>query len=100
MRELRALLAQPCPLEVHLVLSTTTREEEAEEMIRQFSVLALHSLLFTKLDESGSLASLFNLAVRSATPLSYLTTGQRVPEDVEVATAERIIDLVWHGFWG
>jgi signal recognition particle GTPase len=82
------------------VLSTTTREEGAEEMIRQFSMLALHSLWFTKLDESGSLASLFNLVVRSSLPLSYLTTGQRVPEDVEVATAERIVDLFWHGFGG
>jgi flagellar biosynthesis protein FlhF len=77
----------------NLVLSSTTREEETEEMSRQFSVLPLHGLLFTKLDESSSLASLFSLAVGSPTPLSYLTTGQRVPEGVEVATAERIVDL-------
>jgi flagellar biosynthesis protein FlhF len=99
MWELQALLSQPRPIEVHLVLSATTREEEAEEMIRQFSVIPLQSLLFTKLDESSSLGSLFNLAVRSAKPLSYLTTGQRVPEDFEVATPVRIVDLCWHGFW-
>jgi len=76
-----------------------TREEEAEEMIRQFCVIPLQSLLFTKLDESSSLGSLFNLAGRTAKPRSYLTTGQRVPEDFEVATPERIVDLCWHGFW-
>jgi flagellar biosynthesis protein FlhF len=99
MRELQGLLTLPEPLEFHLVLSATTREEEAEDMIRQFSLLPLHSLLFTKLDESGSLGNLFSLVVRTAQPLSYLTTGQRVPEDVEVATPERIVDLFWHGFW-
>jgi flagellar biosynthesis protein FlhF len=99
MWELQALLSHPWPIEAHLVLSATTREEEAEEMIRQFSVIPLQSLLFTKLDESSSLGSLFNLAVRTAKPLSYLTTGQRVPEDFEVATPERIVDLCWHGFW-
>lgn len=99
MWELQALLSCPRPIEVHLVLSATTREEEAEEMIRQFSVIPLRSLLFTKLDESSLLGSLFNLAVRTAKPLSYLTTGQRVPEDFEVATPERIVDLCWHGFW-
>jgi flagellar biosynthesis protein FlhF len=99
MWELKGLLALPEPMEIHLVLSATTREEEAEEMIRQFSLLPLHSLLFTKLDESGSMGSLFNLVVHTARPLSYLSTGQRVPEDIEVATPERIIDLLWHGFW-
>jgi flagellar biosynthesis protein FlhF len=97
--ELKALLSQPWPLEVHLVLSATTREEEAVEMIRQFSLIPFHSLLFTKLDESGALGSLFNLAVRAAKPISYLTTGQRVPEDIEAATPERIVDIVLHGFW-
>jgi flagellar biosynthesis protein FlhF len=99
MWELKALMSQPASLEVHLVLSATTREDEAEEMVRQFGVMPLHSLLFTKLDESGSLGSLFNLAVRTGKPLSYLTTGQRVPEDFELATPERIVDLFWHGFW-
>jgi len=99
MWEIQALLTLARPLEIHLVLSATTREEEAEDMIRQFSLLPLHSLLFTKLDECGSLGSLVNLVVRTAKPLSYLTAGQRVPEDVEVATPERIVDLFWHGFW-
>lgn len=97
--EIKGLLTLPQPVEIHLVLSATTREEEAAEMIRQFSLLPLQSLLFTKLDESGSLGSMFNLVVRTAKPVSYLTTGQRVPEDVEVATPERIVDLLWHGFW-
>jgi flagellar biosynthesis protein FlhF len=99
MRELQGFFSLPQPLEIHLVLSATTREEEAEEMIRQFSLLPLHSLLFTKLDESGSLGGLLNLLLRTAKPVSYLTTGQRVPEDVEVATPERMVDLFWHGFW-
>jgi flagellar biosynthesis protein FlhF len=97
--EIKSLLTLPQPVEIHLVLSATTREEEAAEMIRQFSLLPLQSLLFTKLDESGSFGSLLNLALRTAKPLSYLTTGQRVPEDVEVASPERVVDLFWHGFW-
>lgn len=99
MWELKTLLSQPWPIETHLVLSATTREEEAVEICGQFSRIPCHSLLFTKLDESSSLGSLFNLAVRTAKPLSYLTTGQRVPEDIEVATPEKLVDYVLHGFW-
>jgi flagellar biosynthesis protein FlhF len=51
-------------------------------------------MLFTKLDESTGFGSIFNHSIRFKLPIAYLTTGQKVPEDIEVATKERLVDLL------
>jgi flagellar biosynthesis protein FlhF len=58
--------------------------------------MPLDSIVFTKLDESSSYGSIFNHAIRFKKPVSYLTTGQNVPEDIELATKERLVDLLLH----
>lgn len=91
---LAACVAAAPAIEVHLVLSCTTREANLHSTLRRFTRLGYSRLLFTKLDEAESFGTLLNLAVAAAKPVSYLTTGQRVPEDIEVATAERFADLI------
>lgn len=81
-------------LEAHLLLAATTKDEEMGETVRSFGRIPLRRLLFTKLDEALSAGNLFNQAVFAALPLSYFTTGQRVPEDIEAATARRLVDLI------
>lgn len=71
--------------ETHLVLSASTKEEDLLESARRFSATRVDRLLFTKLDETSSYGSLLNVADKTGAPLSYLTMGQRVPEDIEVA---------------
>jgi flagellar biosynthesis protein FlhF len=48
-------------------------------------------LLFTRVDETTSLAGVFCVAVRRNLPVSYFSTGQSVPEDLEPATKERVV---------
>ena len=77
-----------------LVLSATSKDSDMSEVTRKFGCMPIDSIIFTKLDESASYGSLFNHAIRFKKPLSYLTVGQKVPEDIEVASKERMVDLL------
>ena len=51
----------------------------------KFTVFQPDKFIFSKIDESLSLGNLFNLKMRTDIPAAYFTTGQRVPEDIEIA---------------
>ena len=94
MQALADVLSVDEEIETHLVLSATTKERDLLDVWRRFTVVAPDRLIFTKIDESASFGGLYNMAHYSGRPLSYLTTGQRVPEDIEVADKERVAGLV------
>jgi len=48
----------------------------------------------TKLDETLKFGGVYNLLSQAGIPVSYLSAGQRVPEDLEVATRQRLVELV------
>lgn len=79
---------------VHLALATGTRYEDMKQAVDAFRPMSLNELIFTKVDESTSFGQAYTLACETGLPLSFLTTGQRVPEDIEVVTTERIANLV------
>ena len=81
-------------VENHLVLSAATGERENHLAVRHFSGAQLQSLIMTKLDECESLGSLLNLHFRHGTPISYLTDGQRVPEDLRLAEAAEVGKII------
>ncbi len=94
--KLKALGEIGIPLETHLVLSSNTRESDMGDMVDQFSVIPIDSLLFTKMDETRTYGSLFTVLGRKKKPMSYFTSGQRVPEDIELATPRRLAELILH----
>ncbi|MBI4083685.1 MAG: flagellar biosynthesis protein FlhF [Candidatus Lambdaproteobacteria bacterium] len=94
MSEIRHLLADEREIEVTLTLSATTKDSDLAEITRRFGEIPLSSVVFTKLDESTLFGPIFNHAIRFKLPISYLTTGQKVPEDLETATKERLVDLL------
>jgi len=81
-------------IEVCLTLGATTKDADLTEITRRFGEIPLKSVIFTKLDESTQYGSLFNHSIRFKLPVAYLTTGQKVPEDLEVSTKERLVDLL------
>ncbi|HSB73596.1 MAG TPA: flagellar biosynthesis protein FlhF [Candidatus Methylomirabilis sp.] len=91
---IRSLLRPIPDLEVHLVVSATTKGSDAEEILRRFRPLSYGRLLLTKLDEARTAGPLLGLALRRGIPISYLTTGQEVPDDLEVATPRRLAALL------
>lgn len=94
MEELKNFLTVDPRIENHLVLSATTKDFDLDQIVRRFSVLPIQSYIFTKIDETEEYISLFNQLLRCRRPLSFLTNGQRVPEDIEMATKGRVAGLV------
>ncbi|MDA0692008.1 MAG: AAA family ATPase [Nitrospinae bacterium] len=94
--QLKVMLNELGSVETQLVLSVTTQEKILQESMKQFSMLGIDRVLFTKLDEGMSFGSLFNFSLRTRIPFSYFTTGQRVPEDIEIANKEKVIKLIFN----
>lgn len=83
-------------VETHLVLNVTAQEKLFDESHKQFSSLELDRVLLTKVDEGVSFGPLFSFSLKTRIPFSYLTTGQRVPEDIEEADREKVIRLIFN----
>lgn len=94
LEELKHFLSVDARVENHLVLSATTKDLDLAQIVQRFSLLPIRSYIFTKIDETEEYTSLFNQILRYKRPLSYLTNGQKVPEDIEVATKGRVASLV------
>jgi flagellar biosynthesis protein FlhF len=93
LRELKSCL-EALECETHLVLAAPTKEEDARETIQRFTTLEIDRLLFTKLDETTTFGSLLNLAMSAGIPLSYFTTGQQVPGDIERADGRTLAEAL------
>ncbi|MEO3678927.1 flagellar biosynthesis protein FlhF [Rheinheimera sp. FR7-31] len=75
----------------YLVLSATAQSRVMQESVAHFKRIPLSGCIFTKLDECLSLGEVINVAIANALPVSYLTNGQRVPEDIAVADAHTLV---------
>ncbi len=91
--ELQELSALDPRVKFNLVLSAQTRDTSLYDSVRNFSAVNIGSLTFTKLDESDVYGPIFNTMVLAGKSLAYLTNGQRVPEDIEIASRERLLDI-------
>lgn len=94
MDELKEFLAAESSIEKHLVLSATTKERDAETIFERFSACRPDRILLTKTDETASVGFIVNLLFDRRLALSYLTTGQTVPDDIEPAKPEALARLM------
>ncbi len=89
------LLGAAQPDETHLVMSATLSASSIQSVRQGFAPVQPTAIILTKLDEAphtaGALAALTDNGLMGV-PLSYLTTGQQVPDDIEVASIERLLD--------
>lgn len=80
---------------IHLVLSTNSKDSDATELGRRYSILGYKDVIFTSLDESTQHGTIYNFMKRFDIPLHSFGIGPRVPEDFEYATKERLLDLIF-----
>lgn len=92
--DISALLQYVEEPEIFLVISLTTGYKEIRKILDAYSYLDDFKLLFTKLDESSSLGNVLNARMLTNKSLSYFTIGQSVPDDIEVANPDRIINYI------
>jgi flagellar biosynthesis protein FlhF len=92
--QLKEFIRVASPHHVHLVLSSTCTQSVLLETIERFSRVPTDSIIFTKLDEAVSFGVLLNVTRKVKKRLSYLTTGQEVPHQIEPSRPERLAELV------
>ena len=94
MRELQDFLKISPYIERHLVLSATTKKRDAADIIEKFSVCNPNRLVLTKTDETSSTGALLDLLREKNIPLSYITHGQSVPDDILPASPDSMADVL------
>jgi len=77
----------------YLVLAANTQQSVMQENVQRFNKIPLVGCIYTKLDESLSVGEIITTAIQNGLPIGYLTDGQRVPEDIKVANAEKLVML-------
>lgn len=92
--ELKEILKTAAPHEVHLVLSSTVSQRVLLETIERFAAVDHDRIIFTKLDEAVTGGVLLNVARRVGKKVSYITTGQEVPHQIEPGSSDRLAELV------
>ena len=88
--EIREIYKAAEPDEAYLLISATTKPKDCKSIINSYSFIDNYKLIFTKVDETSSLGVLLNVRELTGKSLSYVTTGQSVPDDIEIADAENI----------
>ncbi len=74
-----------------LVLSATTKYRDLIDIADAYSEVVAYKLIFTKMDETGAKGNLYNVRMHTGAPISYITNGQNVPDDIAVFDAQRIV---------
>jgi len=92
--ELTRMMPDDLAIDSHLLLSVATTESEMNKTAVNFSPLKFKSYIFTKVDEAERIGSTINQIIKFNLPVSYLTTGQNVPDDIEQADRGRIVNLL------
>ena len=87
-------------IDVNLVMSATTKYEDLKDIYHTFSTLGIDTLIFTKLDETHSYGNIFSLIYDTKKPVSYFSVGQEVPNDLNVASSDFLIDCLLDGLKG
>ena len=92
--ELRRLIPGDLNISTHLLLTIATAESEMNKAADNFKCLNYQSYIFTKKDETQKCGTILNQIMKQSLPVSYITTGQNVPEDIEQAEREKLLKLI------
>jgi flagellar biosynthesis protein FlhF len=93
--EIKALLSGISSIENILLISCNYDHREALEIVNRYrSYFPIHYLFFTKIDESLRPGNIINVSFKTGFPLSYISTGQRVPEDIKLLSPELLAEYM------
>jgi flagellar biosynthesis protein FlhF len=93
----RFLCAYP-GIDTHLVLPASMRTGDMKRAAERYGIFQPSKLLFTRLDETGTFGPILSQSVRLGKPVSFLSRGQRIPEDLEPATEELLLNLILQSY--
>jgi flagellar biosynthesis protein FlhF len=81
-------------IDMHLVLPASMRTADLKRVASQYGIFRPSKLLFTRLDETETLGPILSLSIRMEKPISFFSFGQRIPEDLEPASQDTLLDLI------
>lgn len=93
-KELQELLNEVEDKEIYLVVSCTSKNSDLKDIVKTYEFLNDYRIILTKLDEATTYGTILNTVVHTKRPLSYVTTGQSVPDDIEFISADKIVSLL------
>ncbi len=94
MSELRTFVEKADTKNIHLVLSATTKNKDIKYIIEGYRILNYNSIIVTKLDETSTYGSILNIVKMAKKPLSFVATGQNVPDDIKELSSDKIVSLI------
>ncbi|MCW6070430.1 flagellar biosynthesis protein FlhF [Clostridium botulinum] len=92
--ELRAFIEKIKEKSIHLVISASTKNKDIETIIKGYSILEYENIIITKLDETSIYGSILTILDKGKNPISFITTGQDVPDDIKEGNKEEIAKIV------
>ncbi len=92
--ELRTFVEKADTKNIHLVLSSTTKNKDIKYIIEGYQILNYNSIIVTKLDETSTYGSILNILETARVPLSFVSTGQNVPDDIKELSADKLVSLI------
>ena len=92
--DLARLLSREAFAEVHVVVPASMRNADLSRTIDRFGVFSPAKIIFTRLDETASCGAMISESVRTGKAISFLSTGQHIPEDLKPATVPYLLDGV------
>ncbi|WDV47712.1 flagellar biosynthesis protein FlhF [Clostridiaceae bacterium M8S5] len=95
--ETMSLIREVKNKEIYLVLSSTTSLSTVKSIIKTYKNFGEYKLIFTKLDECENPGVILNTKYLTNNPLSYVTTGQNVPEDIQLADVTTLVNTMIGG---
>ena len=83
--------------EIYLVVSATTKYKDLRSIADKYKKMFDYKMIFTKLDETSEYGNLLNMKIYTGAPMSYITCGQNVPDDIETFNAQSIVKKLLGG---
>lgn len=97
MKKLLASLPEQYERQIYLVLSSTTKYKDLIEITDIYNGFCDYHLIFTKLDETSAYGNILNIKLKTGAAISYVTTGQNVPDDIEVVDTQKLVKQLLGG---
>lgn len=93
-RDLQNIIDFSVEMETYLVLSLTSKQKDMEDIYRQFSMIPIKQVIFTKADETSTYGAMVNFTIKNEMGVAYVTNGQNVPDDIEMANPQLLVKMV------
>lgn len=95
--EMADFIARRRDIETQLVLPATMRSGDLKRVVRNYERFRPGKLVFTRLDETDCFGGVYSAVVWSGSPVSFLSAGQQIPEDLSEGNPDMLVELVLGG---